>query len=271
MICPICHKPESDKEKFYFHYGNVLCCYSCKVFFRRYVIDSKKKRPCKFQNRCNLHYSVRKGKCAYCRFQKCLSLGMKTRYVVINEGIAPIGMCILQTCNSAFINHHSFSEIQPQNVISTTTQTENVPFIYNFTCLNVLLDLSFVEKLFDYHKGEARFLLKEHLFGYVLILCKQFEHFAMSLADFVSLPKMDQTKLLHQNTPMYVQLILAMYFNGKTGFEQLSALPGIEPQMNEVYPRVTLDRMNQQLGLFHPSSLQQYQNLLESDDFQVSK
>ena len=70
---------------------------------------------------------------------------------------------------------------------------------------------------------------------------------------------------------MYVQLILAMYFNGKTGFEQLSALPGIEPQINEVYPRVALDRMNQQLGLFHPSKLQQYQNLLESDDFQVSK
>ena len=137
-------------------------------------------------------------------------------------------------------------------------------------CISIL-DLSFVEKLFDYHKGEARFLIKEHLFGYVLILCKQFEHFAMSLADFVSLPKMDQTKLLHQNTPMYVQLILAMYFNGKTGFEQLSALPGIEPQMNEVYLRVALDRMNQQLGLFHPSSFQQYQNLLESDDFQVSK
>ena len=94
MICPICHKPESDKEKFYFHYGNVLCCYSCKVFFRRYVIDFKKKRPCKFQNQCNLHHSIRKGKCAYCRFQKCLLLGMKTRYVVINEGIAPIGMYV---------------------------------------------------------------------------------------------------------------------------------------------------------------------------------
>ena len=179
-------------------------------------------------------------------------------------------VCTLQTCNAAFYQSlHSFSELHPQNVISTTTQNENVPFIYNFTCLNVLLDSSFVEKLFDYHKGEARFLIKEHLFGYVLILCKQFEHFAMSLADFVSLPKMDQTKLLHQNTPMYVQLILAMYFNGKTGFEQLSALPGIEPQTSEVYPRVALDRMNQQLGLFHPSKLQQYQNLLESDDFQV--
>ena len=136
---------------------------------------------------------------------------------------------------------------------------QNLTFVYHFTCLNMHLDNSFVSKLFLYHKGDVRFLIKEDLFGYIIKLCNQFKHFAFSLEEFLNLSKIDQTKLLHQNTPIYVQLILSMYFNGKTGFDQLSCLPGVEPQITDFLARIGLEQMSQQLGLFHPTfNLHQY-------------
>lgn len=82
MLCPICQRPESEAQKFWNHYGNVKCCLSCKAFFRRYLKESKKKKLCRFQNNCNLHYSIRKNKCSWCRYQKCLSVGMRHDYVL---------------------------------------------------------------------------------------------------------------------------------------------------------------------------------------------
>ena len=132
------------------------------------------------------------------------------------------------------------------------------------------LDPSFITKLFSYHNGDARFLIKEDLFGYIIQLCNQFKHFALSLNDFVKLSNVDQAKLLHQNTPIYVQLILSMYFNGQSGLDQLKCLPGIEPQHNVFYPRIRLEKMNRQLGLFHPSfNIHQYQLIMSSPQLQV--
>ena len=50
-----------------------------------------------------------------------------------------------------------------------------------------------------------------------------------------------------------------MYFNGKTGFDQLSCLPGVEPQITDFLARIGLEQMSKQLGLFHPTfNLHQY-------------
>ena len=50
-----------------------------------------------------------------------------------------------------------------------------------------------------------------------------------------------------------VQLILALYFNGNSGLQQLQSLPGIDPGIENVYQKVDLTKMNWQLGLFHPN------------------
>ena len=93
----------------------------------------------------------------------------------------------------------------------------------------------------------------------------------MSLEDFVKLSNVDQTRLLHQNTPIYVQLILTMYFNGQSGLDQLNCLPGIEPQTNIVYSKIGLEEMNRQLSLFHPSfNLYQYEMIMKSPTLQVN-
>ena len=150
-------------------------------------------------------------------------------------------------------------------VFVENSQYENLNFVYYFTCLTMQVDPCFKMKLVKYHLGDVRFLLKEDWFAYILQLCHHFKHFAMSLQEFLNLTKSDQIRLLHQNVPIYVQLILSMYFNGQSGSEQLNCLPGIEVPDNHSYQRVRLNVMNKQLGLFHPNAAFDYYRWKLSD------
>ncbi|XP_034395474.1 nuclear receptor subfamily 5, group A, member 5 [Cyclopterus lumpus] len=71
--CPIC----GDKVSGY-HYG-LLTCESCKGFFKRSV-QNNKYYTCVEQQSCPMNLSQRK-RCPYCRFQKCLAVGMKREAV----------------------------------------------------------------------------------------------------------------------------------------------------------------------------------------------
>ncbi|XP_070778662.1 nuclear receptor subfamily 5, group A, member 5 [Enoplosus armatus] len=71
--CPIC----GDKVSGY-HYG-LLTCESCKGFFKRSV-QNNKHYTCAEQQSCPMNLSQRK-RCPYCRFQKCLAVGMKREAV----------------------------------------------------------------------------------------------------------------------------------------------------------------------------------------------
>ena len=52
-------------------------------------------------------------------------------------------------------------------------------------------------------------------------------------SDFQLLPSNEQTSLLNQNTPLYIQLLIASYFGANNGYEQLCFLlnfgPGTHP------------------------------------------
>lgn len=67
--CPVC----GDKVSGY-HYG-LLTCESCKGFFKR-TVQNKKHYQCVGERQCHIDKSQRK-RCPYCRFQKCLEVGMK--------------------------------------------------------------------------------------------------------------------------------------------------------------------------------------------------
>ncbi|XP_075941905.1 nuclear receptor subfamily 5, group A, member 5 [Anarhichas minor] len=71
--CPIC----GDKVSGY-HYG-LLTCESCKGFFKRSV-QNNKHYTCAEQQSCTMNLSQRK-RCPFCRFQKCLAVGMKREAV----------------------------------------------------------------------------------------------------------------------------------------------------------------------------------------------
>lgn len=68
-LCPVC----GDKVSGY-HYG-LLTCESCKGFFKR-TVQNKKVYTCVAERNCHIDKTQRK-RCPYCRFQKCLEVGMK--------------------------------------------------------------------------------------------------------------------------------------------------------------------------------------------------
>ncbi|XP_061604744.1 nuclear receptor subfamily 5, group A, member 5 isoform X1 [Phyllopteryx taeniolatus] len=71
--CPVC----GDKISGY-HYG-LLTCESCKGFFKRSV-QNDKHYTCAEGQSCPMNVSQRK-RCPFCRFQKCLAVGMKKEAV----------------------------------------------------------------------------------------------------------------------------------------------------------------------------------------------
>ncbi|XP_036296085.1 nuclear receptor subfamily 5 group A member 2, partial [Pipistrellus kuhlii] len=72
-LCPVC----GDKVSGY-HYG-LLTCESCKGFFKR-TVQNNKRYTCIESQSCQIDKTQRK-RCPYCRFQKCLSVGMKLEAV----------------------------------------------------------------------------------------------------------------------------------------------------------------------------------------------
>lgn len=72
-LCPVC----GDKVSGY-HYG-LLTCESCKGFFKR-TVQNKKNYTCVGERNCVIDKSQRK-RCPYCRFQKCIDVGMKLEAV----------------------------------------------------------------------------------------------------------------------------------------------------------------------------------------------
>ncbi|XP_071820183.1 nuclear receptor subfamily 5 group A member 2-like isoform X1 [Apostichopus japonicus] len=72
-VCPVC----GDKVSGY-HYG-LLTCESCKGFFKR-TVQNKKVYTCIENRNCQIDKTQRK-RCPYCRFQKCLKVGMKLEAV----------------------------------------------------------------------------------------------------------------------------------------------------------------------------------------------
>uniref|UniRef100_A0A0N5B4V8 Nuclear receptor domain-containing protein n=1 Tax=Strongyloides papillosus TaxID=174720 RepID=A0A0N5B4V8_STREA len=65
------------------HYG-VLACFGCKGFFRRAVKEGKNKYVCRYNKNCNVDKYVRNS-CRYCRFKKCLFVGMDPKSVRPNR------------------------------------------------------------------------------------------------------------------------------------------------------------------------------------------
>ncbi|EFO19877.2 nuclear hormone receptor family member nhr-49 [Loa loa] len=70
------------------HYG-VLSCNGCKGFFRRTILKNQK-FTCRFNKACTIDKNFRCA-CRYCRFQKCVRVGMKREAIHFeHDSIGPI-------------------------------------------------------------------------------------------------------------------------------------------------------------------------------------
>lgn len=76
--CQVC----GDKANDHIHYG-AIACYSCRAFFRRGV-GASDQYQCTYGQKCKITLKSRK-QCQYCRFHKCLEIGMKPTWVMTDE------------------------------------------------------------------------------------------------------------------------------------------------------------------------------------------
>ena len=77
--CAVC----GDAATGHYYYGG-LSCFSCRTFFRRCVFKTNLNSCLKNQN-CQIKVETR-SMCQYCRFQKCLRIGMDPAQVTPLEG-----------------------------------------------------------------------------------------------------------------------------------------------------------------------------------------
>ena len=76
--CQVC----GDKANDHIHYG-AIACYSCRAFFRRGV-GASSSYQCTFGQNCDITLKTRK-QCQFCRFKKCLDIGMIPTWVMTDE------------------------------------------------------------------------------------------------------------------------------------------------------------------------------------------
>jgi hypothetical protein len=78
VTCQVCADVAND----HIHYG-AIACYSCRAFFRRGV-NTNSPYYCSQTKQCPISRHTRKH-CQYCRFQKCLDIGMKATWVMTDD------------------------------------------------------------------------------------------------------------------------------------------------------------------------------------------
>ncbi|CAF3958844.1 unnamed protein product [Adineta steineri] len=79
QLCKVC---ESENARMNF---SVLCCPPCKVFFRRNARMDLNTNQCIYDGHCDVTVKSRQI-CRYCRFKKCLSVGMQRELIRASHG-----------------------------------------------------------------------------------------------------------------------------------------------------------------------------------------
>ena len=75
--CQVCGDVANDHN----HYGAKVC-YSCRAFFRRGSNIKKKSYACTTgDQKCEIYLKTRK-QCLFCRYKKCLEVGMRADWVM---------------------------------------------------------------------------------------------------------------------------------------------------------------------------------------------
>uniref|UniRef100_A0A8C5C837 Nuclear receptor subfamily 5, group A, member 1b n=1 Tax=Gadus morhua TaxID=8049 RepID=A0A8C5C837_GADMO len=131
-MCPVCGDTVSG-----YHYG-LLTCESCKGFFKR-TVQNNKSYTCSESQDCRIDKTQRK-RCPFCRFQKCLRVGMRLEAVRADRmrgGRNRFGPMYkrhraLKQQKNALLQSHGLKAEYTPDLISPPTRT---PF--NFTNINI--------------------------------------------------------------------------------------------------------------------------------------
>lgn len=78
--CKVCNEAAAK----HVHYG-AMTCFSCRAFFRRSIQNkTAASYACRRNRSCEINIKTRKN-CQYCRYQRCIAVGMKPTWVLSEE------------------------------------------------------------------------------------------------------------------------------------------------------------------------------------------
>ncbi|CAL8142986.1 unnamed protein product [Orchesella dallaii] len=153
--CGVC----GDRAKS-FHFGG-LSCDSCKAFFRRSVQnDAHVAFRCAYDSCCDINISTRKS-CQFCRFKKCLSIGMEKSWVMTEEERNALNQQRLEKKQSKPVaTIQQPADPEPTYTFQGTAKTSTVskePTALAFQDSEYVAD---VEKMLDYMTYEEQLEIK---------------------------------------------------------------------------------------------------------------
>ncbi|XP_023225253.1 thyroid hormone receptor beta-like isoform X1 [Centruroides vittatus] len=198
-VCGVC----GDRAKSY-HFGGISCD-SCKAFFRRSVQNEAYKNfHCPYEGKCEITISSRKC-CQYCRFQKCVSIGMEKGWVMTEEERMQLlrsRMEKRQRQEAAAAEGDrmrqrrlSIVEYEPDvNELSKYLSEDDVRTIEILVNSYEMSyrDISFSDQLQNRSIERTRTEILDMFFTVI----KQFAHFAQRLDSFSKIPQAEQEVLL---------------------------------------------------------------------------
>ncbi|XP_076309115.1 vitamin D3 receptor-like isoform X2 [Tachypleus tridentatus] len=193
-FCKVC----GDRAKSY-HFGG-LSCDSCKAFFRRSVQCSGYKNfQCPYRRTCEITISSRKC-CQFCRFQKCVAIGMEKSWVMTEEErlhVLRMRMAKRQQEHMTTFKrqknrresyHPDLKEIHKFLTEDDIQCIESIMNSYEVSCLTIPFNSSLCSRPCDRGRTEV--------IDMFFTVIKQFAHFAQQLHSFAVIPRHDQEILL---------------------------------------------------------------------------
>ena len=276
------------------YYGGE-CCPSCRAFFRRSVQSGYNDTYCCVKdNDCEVTLRTRKN-CQFCRYNKCLAIGMKTTWVLSEE-----------ERKEKFDGRKINRKRKLSKDASGECEEEDDPVVDNNLItddemleLNELLrvsghndqskldmDVELIRSIIKYVKtSEFLFYILFYIyrliaFRYPLpaegqsqmreVLSRRFRKLAKSLKEFQSLPSRDKDEILNQNIPIMVELQICTFFNPDLMWrDQLSTFIGtqeietLDRKLKSMEVQGLDDMKINYLDMFHPGDPDLSETFLE--------
>jgi len=234
LHCNIC----GDIASHHCYYG-AQACSSCRAFFRRAVqTEYNQAYFCMMERMCEITKKSRK-KCKFCRYQACLSAGMRPSWVVLTEDE---GMKLLKTRNKkkklakpaldASKSPDRSSHVKSRMFCSKEEILEINEYVKTseYFAVSKVKDMSHsllreLIRLIAFHESLSTFGMRE----IKNVLERRSVMFARKLNDFNDLNWQDQENLLKRNIPMLLEMQISTFFQPDLVWrKQLTPLIGPE-------------------------------------------
>ncbi len=213
-ICPVCTRPTGKHS----YYGGRVCV-SCRGFFRRSV--QNKHYPlfrCVQGGQCRIDSQSRMS-CKLCRFQKCLSSGMKITYVMSDTQRKELVLqriskkdqlqtsCV-GTIKKPIQLHFSIDECKKYKNLFRHFMDYGHAKYYDYYSQKLASVKDFVNVML----GSGR-LTKETFLTMLTLETQLMTNFSFDLPDMAELSAYDRMALISNNVPLAYSVVCAAYAN----------------------------------------------------------